>query len=487
MFALLAICTLIVVFIWKSTHSEPTFFSNANISIGDKLLPRVDLFSDRNTKELINGIEDFKNGDYPAAAKKFEQYIAIQKQVAPYEVPPDVQIFLRNAQILRDTRDKSKILRIGTSVPLGKNPSVAKEILWGVGQLQEETIKTEHPLLIAIANDNNDAELAVQIAKEFSKENSILAVVAHNASNASVAAQPIYQDNSLVMVSPTSFSTNLHGNYIYKMVEDMNIFASPMSERIARDAEGSKSYSVYICGDKDSDDNQIYNDRVASILRSKLSRSAKEKCGFSFKDKLNANRNSIIQNLIADKVDALLISPHVNQIKATVELLEEIHDEPKLKNLRVYSSPTLYSLQTLKLNRDRYKLAGLIVPDPWFRTDRTATFIKKSREIWGEGSRDTWRTALAFAATKAVYKGLDLALLDDSLKKCSSQDMNYCIRKKINDKLKDAVIDAGSAIPVFRFKQDPPSQQGWIEYVQDEKPKPALVKLNQNNEFEQLK
>jgi hypothetical protein len=53
--------------------------------------------------------------------------------------------------------------------------------------------------------------------------------------------------------------------------------------------------------------------------------------------------------------------------------------------------------------------------------------------------------------------------------------------------LKDAVIDAGSAIPVFRFKQDPPSQQGWIEYVQDEKPKPALVKLNQNNEFEQLK
>jgi branched-chain amino acid transport system substrate-binding protein len=486
-FVLLAICTSMVVIAWKILHPEPAFFSNVNISIGDKLLPRVDLLSDRNSEELIKGINYFKNGDYPDAAKKLKQYIIAQKKVAPYEVAPDVKIFLRNAQILRDTRDKSRILRIGVSVPLGKNPSVAKEILWGVGQLQEETINTDNPLLIAIANDNNDATLAAQIAEEFSKESSILAVVAHNASNASVAAQPIYKRNSLVMVSPTSFSTNLNGDYIYKMVEDMNIFAAPMSDRIAKDAVGSKYYSVYICGDKDSDDNQIYNDRVANILRSKLSLSAKEKCGFSFKDKLNTNRKNIIQNLIADKVDALLISPHVNQIKATVEFLEEIHDEPKLKNLKIYSSPTLYSLQTLKLNRSRNKLTGLIVPDPWFQTEKTASFIKKSRDLWGKESRDTWRTALAFAATKAVYTGIDRALLDNSLKICSSQDINYCLRKAINEKLKNIRIDPSGAIPAFRFKQDPPSQQGWIEYVQAEKPKPSLVKLNRNNEFEQLK
>lgn len=476
-FVLLAIFTSITIIIWHAIHQRPVFFSNPNISIGDKLLPGLDLLSSRNPGELIKGINYFKNRDYSAAAKKIEQYITIQNKIAPYEVAPDIKIFLRNAQILRDAGEESKILRIGVSVPLGKNPSVAKEILWGVAQLQEESINTENPLLIAIANDNNDATLAVQIAEEFSKENSILAVIGHNASNASVAAQPIYKKNSLVMVSPTSFSTNLSGDYIYKMVEDMNIFAAPMSDRIARDAEGNTSYAVCICGDTDSDDNQIYNDRVASILRNKPFRSVQEKCGFSFKEKLNTNRKKIIQNLIADKVDALLISPHVNQIQATVEFLEEIHDEPKLKNLKIYSSPTLYSLQTLKLNQSRNKLTGLIVPDPWFQTDKTASFTKKSRDLWGKESRNTWRTALAFAATKAVYKGLNAALLDNSLKTCSSQDMNYCLRKEINEKMKSIVIDPNGVIPAFKFKQDPPSQQGWIEYVQTEKPKPSLVKL----------
>ncbi len=486
-FALLAISMSIVIIAWKIFHPQPDFFANANISIGDKLLPRVYLRSDVNSKELIKGINYFRNGDYPDAAKKIKQYISAQKKVAPYEVAPDVKIFLRNAQILRDASDKSKILRIGVSVPLGKNPSVAKEILWGVGQLQEESINTDNPLLIAIANDNNDAELAKQIAEEFSNENSILAVIGHNASNASVAAQPIYKKNSLVMVSPTSFSTNLNGDYIYKMVEDMNIFAAPMSDRIARDAQESTSYAVCICGDTDSDDNQIYNDRVASILRSKSFRSVREKCGFSFKNKLNAERKQIVQSLIADKVDALLISPHVNQIETTVRFLEEIHDEPKLKNLKIYSSPTLYSLQTLKLNQNRNKLAGLIVPDPWFTTDRTGSFIKKSRELWGESSRNTWRTALSFAATKAVYTGLNKALLDDSLKTCASQDMNNCLRKAINEKLKSIFVDPNGAIPAFKFKQDPLSQQGWIEYVQVEKPRPSLVRLNQSNEFERLK
>jgi branched-chain amino acid transport system substrate-binding protein len=486
-FALIAIGALIVVIGWKLLHPESAFFSNANISIGDKLLPRVDLFSDRNPQDLRDGITNFKNGDYPGAAKKFEQYIIAQKKIAPYEVAPDIKIFLGNAQILRDARDKSKILRIGVSVPLGKNPSVAKEILWGVGQLQEESINTNNPLLIAIANDNNDATLAVQIAEEFSKESSILAVIGHNASNASVAAQPIYKKNSLVMVSPTSFSTNLYGDYIYKMVEDMNIFAAPMSDRIARDAEGNTSYAVRICGDTDSDDNQIYNERVADILRSKPFQSVQEQCAFSFKDKLSINRKKIIQELISDKVDALLISPHVNQIETTVKFLEEIHDEPKLKKLRIYSSPTLYSLQTLKLNQSRNKLTGLIVPDPWFQTDQTVSFTKKFRDLWGEESRNTWRTSLAFAAAKAVYTGLNTALLDSSLKTCSSQDMNYCLRKTINNKLKSIVIDPNGAIPAFKFKQSPPPQQGWIKYVQTEKPKPSLVKLNQNNEFERLK
>ncbi len=465
--------------------SMPLFFSDVNISIGDKLLPNIEVSGARNSQLLTDGINYFKDKHYADAAKKFDRYIKSQN-----EVPPDVHIFLRNAEILRDwSNNKTMPLKIGTSVPLGKNSSVAKEILRGVGQLQEETIATNQPLLIAIANDNNEQKLAQHVAEEFGKETSILAVVGHNASNASVAAQSVYKSHALVAISPTSFSTNLSGDYIYKMVEDMNVFASPMADRIAIDAEGNKSYFVYICGDTDSDDNQIYNQRVADNLRNKFDRSPDDReCKFSFKSELNTKKSEIVQRLIAQKVNALLISPHVNQIQETIGLLEIIRDEPKLKNLKIYSSPTLFSIQTIDLNRQKNKLAGLIVPDPWFRTPKTRSFIAASQKIWGKNRPNTWRTALAYAATKAVYTGLTAIIVDDSSNASADRELNLQIRHKLNDRLRlQPKFEIGGAIPDFKFRDNPQNQQGWIEYVQSSKPKYSLVRLDRNNEFEELK
>lgn len=75
---------------------------------------------------------------------------------------------------------------------------MAKEILRGVAQAQDEVNRSGgingKLLQVAIANDDNEANQAQQIAKQFVQDTSILAVVGHNSSNASIAAAPIYQE-----------------------------------------------------------------------------------------------------------------------------------------------------------------------------------------------------------------------------------------------------------------------------------------------------
>jgi branched-chain amino acid transport system substrate-binding protein len=64
------------------------------------------------------------------------------------------------------------------------------------------------------------------------KDPSILAVIGHNASNASLEAAPIYQQEKLVMVTPTSFANNLSGfgSYIFRTVPNISLMAAPLAE-----------------------------------------------------------------------------------------------------------------------------------------------------------------------------------------------------------------------------------------------------------------
>ena len=110
------------------------------------------------------------------------------------------------------------------SVPIGGNLNVAKEILRGVAQAQDEVNKSGGIngvlLQVEIANDDNASLVAKQIADEFVKDPSTLAVVGHNSSDVSLAAAPEYQKGKLVMISPTSDARNLSGfgNYIFRTI-----------------------------------------------------------------------------------------------------------------------------------------------------------------------------------------------------------------------------------------------------------------------------
>lgn len=168
------------------------------ISLGEKILLQGDTNSDKQA-----GIQAFAKNDFQTAIDKFKSY----RQNCGND--PEALIYLNNAQAAK----KGNPLKIAVSVPIGSNPNVAKEILRGVAQAQDEVNQNGgingKLLQIAIANDDNDPRSASQIADQFVKDVNILAVVGHNASNTSFAAAPVYQQGGLVMVAPTGFAQSL--------------------------------------------------------------------------------------------------------------------------------------------------------------------------------------------------------------------------------------------------------------------------------------
>ena len=181
-----------------SFWSKNIFLSNKNsqlksrISVGEKIL----ITADSNLKKQA-AVEAF-------AAQKNSQAIALFKAaLKTNRNDPEALIYLNNAL----AAEKGNKITIATSVPIGGNLNIAKEILRGIAQAQQKINQSGgiqgHLIEIKIANDDNDPEIARKIAANFVNDRSILAVIGHNSSKASLAAAPIYQKGKLIEISPT--------------------------------------------------------------------------------------------------------------------------------------------------------------------------------------------------------------------------------------------------------------------------------------------
>ena len=145
--------------------------------------------------------------NYEDAVKSFEKAVLANRN------DPEVQIYLNNAK----ARLQGSPLVIATVVPVDNRQASAEEMLRGIADAQTE-FNDENGVdgklvEIAIANDGNDPELSAQIAKEIARKPEVLGVIGHNSSDASKAGLTEYEKEGLVMISPTSSSTSLSGEF----------------------------------------------------------------------------------------------------------------------------------------------------------------------------------------------------------------------------------------------------------------------------------
>ncbi|MEH2334637.1 ABC transporter substrate-binding protein [Nostoc sp.] len=253
--------------------AKDPYILNDRISLGEEILSKQ---QDTNPDKEA-GVKAFLEGNCQLAIDKFN----LSRQTNPTD--PETLIYLNNAK----ARQQAEHVKIAVSVPIGTNPNVAKEMLRGIAQAQDEVNKSGgingKALEVAIANDNNDPSEAVQLASRFVKDASILAVVGHNFSNASISAAPVYQKGGLVMISPTSYAQNLTsiGNYIFRTAPSVKSIADNVSNYAIKIA-GKTNF--LICVDYQGMDNQSFNSEFVKAIKAAGGQINSTECDISARD-----------------------------------------------------------------------------------------------------------------------------------------------------------------------------------------------------------
>lgn len=375
--------------------ADRQYISDINISVGEKVLVQ----EDKNPNKEA-GVKALAKGNCDNAIQSFKSSLKLNRN------DPETLIYLNNAK----SRQQVAQLTIAVSVPIGSNPNVAKEILRGVAQAQNEVNDDNgingKLLQIEIANDNNKVTLAQGIATQFVKDPNILAVVGHNASEVSMSAAPVYQQGGLVMISPTSFalSPDEIGNYILRTVPRSKVLAVALSKHIINK---TVKKNIAICFDKDSSEANSFITEFKNTIQAANRKINPTNCDFS---NSNFNPNAVISQAVNTGADGLFLAPHVNRIEKALKLAQANQASPR--RLDLFGNSTLYTSQTLK--DGQANINGMILVVAWYPTATSDnSFLTNSNGLWG--GPVTWRTAMAYKATKAIITGLQQNSTRDGL------------------------------------------------------------------------
>ncbi len=357
------------------------------ISAGDKILVTAD-----NSIEKQAGVTAFAERNYHEALAKFDSALKHDRN------DPEALIYRNNAQAFAGNNN---IYKIAVSVPIGGNLGVAKEILRGVAQAQEEINQSGgingNLLFVEIANDDNNPEVAKKIASEFVKQKRILAVIGHNDSNASVAAAPIYQNEGLVMITPTSSADAIPGmgNYIFRTTPSSRVLADTIAEYAIKVAGKEK---IAVCTDSQSEVSKSFQKEFTWAAYNHGGTIMNTKCDFSASDFV---AQDIPSRVISDGADALLLAPSVRQINKAIEIAQANDDR-----LTLFGNHSMNTYATLK--KGRVDVNGMVSVVAWYPQEGFQnSFTANAQNLWGGAVG--WRTAMAYDATKTAVVGLQVA------------------------------------------------------------------------------
>lgn len=398
---------LALMLIFGIPRCQPTLqqLIQANYPLGDRIgLGEEILIASEVTPEKQAGVEAFARGDYKAAEQHFQASLQQRRN------DPETVIYQNNTKV--NLNGDRRPLRIAVSVPIGSNQNIAQEILRGVAQAQDEINSTGgingRGLEVEIANDDNNPDIVRQIATTFVRDSEILGVIGHNASNATLAAAPIYQRGKLVMVTPTSFANTLSGfgNYIFRTAPNIQSMADALAKYVVKTA---RLPNVAVCYDSQAPDNVSFKDEFVASLSALGGNLIPTVCDLSAP---TFNPNTAIKAAIDKGAEGLLVTPHIDRISQAIALTHANQGK-----LPLFSSPSLYTIQTLQQGKE--DINGLVLPVPWHpQANPSSLFPVNARRLWG--GNVSWRTATSYDATYVVSIGLQQSQTRDRLQQALS-------------------------------------------------------------------
>ena len=360
---------------------------SSRMSLGEKLLARdYQNLQSQSMTALYEGVAAFARCEFSTATKKLQGSLNISKN------NPEALIYRNNAVAIAQ-----KHFKIAVSVPLANKPSIAREILRGVAQAQTEINHQggieQKLLLVQIVSDDNDPVIVRQVAQKLAEDPSILAVVGHQNSNSSLAASEIYQKEGLLMISPTSASTELSGigSYILRTTPSVALMANSLTDY----ASVSSFSKIVLCFDSESSASNSFVREFILELERDGGKIARVKCDLAQED---LSPQSIVEQAIAQNADALLLASSTDEISKAIAIARA-----NRQRLPLLGSYSLYTHKTIEQGKN--DVVGMVLPSPWIpKTDFDSDFSQTAIDYWG--GKVNWRTAMAYDATKAIIQGL---------------------------------------------------------------------------------
>ncbi len=347
-------------------------------------------------KILINdqALEQKQEIAQDLAAGRYEQGIAKLTQLLQ-ENPnhPEALIYLNNAKIANQTS-----YTLAVAIPSGSNINGAKEILRGVAQAQQEINQSGGikgtPLKILIANDHNNPQTAQTLAQELAKNPEVLGVVGHWASDVTLAAAAVYQQEKMVAISPISTSVELSplGDYIFRTVPSDRFAGSGLSRYMINQLNKQKAAIFF---NSQSNYSQSLKDEFTKSLFSDGGKVVGE---FDLSD-ANFNAVNDWQQAKERGAEVLMLALTSNTLNQGLDVIAV-----NKQQLPLLAGDDAYDPKILQ--EGGFDAQGMVLAIPWhILAHNNEPFVKASRELWR--AEVNWRTALAHDATLAFIVALE--------------------------------------------------------------------------------
>ncbi|MFM2063449.1 MAG: hypothetical protein RLZZ507_3119, partial [Cyanobacteriota bacterium] len=361
--------------------------NNNNLSIKERISFGEKIFSPGEASQLKkDGVKAIADKNYKQAIAKFTESLKLKPN------DPEALIYLNNARI-----GSNKNYTIVVTVPLGNNSNTGLEILRGIAQAQNEINASGKIngayLKVGIANDDDNPEIAKQIAANLAKNPEVLGAICCTSSDSTLAAGTVYNSGELVVISPTSTSVKItnFSPYVFRTVPSDFIAARTLANYMIKNLQKKKAAVFF---NSQSGYSQSLKSELVSSILLEGGEVSKEfdlsKADFSASESLKqaTEQGAQVLMLAADTgtLDKALQVVQVNQ-----------------KRLTLMGGDDVYTLKTLEIGREQ--AIGMVIAVPWhIDGDPKSDFPKTSRQLWGGDV--SWRTALSYDATKAFIAAL---------------------------------------------------------------------------------
>jgi branched-chain amino acid transport system substrate-binding protein len=357
--------------------SLPSSSVQDRVSVGDKLLIAADATAEKKT-----GVQAYAKDDFKQAIASFESSL---KQ-SPND--PESLIYLNNARSMNQNT-----IKIVVSVPIGSDLNASKEILRGVAQSQQEFNEMagigSKKLIVEIANDDNDSQVAQQLAQSFVDQPKILGVVGHYASSVTLATAPIYDKGQLTSISPISSAVQLSNKsrFVFRTVPSDSTAAKSLADHMLGQLHKTKAV-VYFNSQSD----------YSTSLKEEFSKAIALQGGqlvteYDLADSTLSARDSLHQAQ-QQGAEVIMLAANTGTLD---KALQVVQSNPK--HLPILGGDDVYAPKTLDVVRE--KGLGTVIAIPWHSlASGSLPFATRARHLWG--AEVNWRTVTAYDATQSL-------------------------------------------------------------------------------------